>query len=67
METGTIKCFFPFKGYGFIRREKGKDVFFFYKDLENEAEIYEGAKVQFSLNESSTGRCPSARKIIKIG
>lgn len=65
--TGTIKCFFPFKGYGFITREKGKDLFFFYKDLKNEEQIFEGAKVSFLINKNETGKGPFATHIERIG
>lgn len=65
--TGTIKCFFQFKGYGFITREKGKDLFFFYKDLNKEEQIFEGAKVSFLINKNKNGKGPFATKIERIG
>jgi CspA family cold shock protein len=65
--TGTIKCFFPFKGYGFISREKGKDVFFFYKELKDEGHIYEGAKVQFLIENNKPGNRAYATQIQRIG
>lgn len=65
--TGTIKCFFPFKGYGFISREKGKDVFFFYKELKNEGNIYEGAKVKFLISENGSSNRLCAFQIQRIG
>lgn len=65
--TGTIKCFFPFKGFGFITREKGKDLFFFYKDLKNEEHIFEGAKVRFIINKNMNGKGPFATEIERIG
>lgn len=33
---GIVKTFDSFKGYGFITREKGKDVFFFYGEITHE-------------------------------
>lgn len=63
---GTVKCFFPFKGYGFITREKGKDLFFFYKHLKKESEIYEGIKVEFKINKNKNGKGPFAFDIYRI-
>ena len=36
METGTVKWFNSSKGYGFISREEGKDVFVHYRSIEGE-------------------------------
>lgn len=57
---GVVKCFFPFKGYGFITREKGRDLFFFYKDLKNEESISEGVKVKFKIDVDGHGKGPFA-------
>lgn len=65
--TGTIKCFFPFKGYGFITREKGKDLFFFYKNVKDESHILEGAKVKFKINLNRGDKGPTAYDIERIG
>lgn len=64
---GTVKCFFHLKGFGFITREKGKDLFFFYKDILNESEIYEGSKVKFKIDLNSDGKGPRAFDIERIG
>ncbi|OQS30884.1 hypothetical protein B0T40_24350 [Chromobacterium haemolyticum] len=64
-EYGTVKCYFPLKGYGFITREKGKDLFFFFKDLLDEKTIFEGAKVAFSVE--STLKGPRAIKVTRVG
>lgn len=64
---GTVKCFFPFKGYGFITREKGKDLFFFYKNVKNESHIMEGAKVKFKIDLTGSTKGPSAFEIERIG
>ncbi|WP_423935762.1 cold shock domain-containing protein [Comamonas sp. 23] len=66
-DTGTVKCFFPFKGYGFITRERGKDVFFFYKNVKNEAHIFEGAKVKFQTDKNVNGKGPFAIEVERIG
>jgi CspA family cold shock protein len=67
LNNGTIKCYFPLKGFGFITREKGKDVFFFFKDVKNESHIIEGAKVKFKLNINTAGKGPFATEIERIG
>ncbi|WP_447578034.1 retron Se72 family effector protein [Achromobacter kerstersii] len=67
VEFGTIKVFFSLKGFGFITREKGKDLFFFYKDVADEAHIYEGAKVKFHVDENPGGKGPRAIDVERIG
>ena len=58
-EFGILKTYDVFKGYGFIRREKGKDVFLFFKDFNgNDLEIVEGCVVSFEVEE--TGKGPKA-------
>lgn len=62
---GTVKAYYTFKGYGFITREKGKDVFFLYKDVEDESDIIEGAKVMFRV--INDGKGPRASAIQRVG
>lgn len=66
METGTVKWFNSSKGYGFISREEGKDVFVHYKSIEGEGykTLEEGDKVQFEVGEGPKG--PQATKVTKI-
>ncbi|MFP5197138.1 retron Se72 family effector protein [Alcaligenes faecalis] len=64
---GTIKCFFSLKGYGFITREKGKDLFFFYKDLRDEGTIFDGVKVRFKVDKNEDGKGPRAIEIERVG
>lgn len=53
---GYINSFDPFKGYGFIRREKGKDVFFHYSSLcSKEHSISAGDNVVFSIKKTPRG------------
>ncbi|MFC0260195.1 cold-shock protein [Achromobacter marplatensis] len=66
-EVGTIKCFFSLKGYGFITRDKGKDLFFFYKDIVDESQVYEGAKVTFQVDANEGGKGAKAVNIVRIG
>lgn len=55
--NGTIKWFNDAKGFGFIEREEGKDVFVHYKALRGEGHrsLSEGQKVEFSIVESPKG------------
>ncbi|WP_093339865.1 cold shock domain-containing protein [Variovorax sp. PDC80] len=46
---GKIKAYFPLKGYGFIQREKGKDVFFFRTSVTDEASLVTGSDVEFNI------------------
>lgn len=64
-EFGTVRMFDTFKGFGFIRREKGKDVFVFFEDIETQDRaLVEGDKVQFVVRKESKG--PRAYQVQKI-
>jgi CspA family cold shock protein len=56
-ETGTVKWFNDAKGYGFIIRNDGKDVFVHYSVIEAEGHrtLMEGQKVEFSIQEGDKG------------
>lgn len=62
---GTVKAYYPIKGFGFITRAKGKDVFFHFLDVQDEADIFEGAKVRFLVVDGGKG--PRAIKIERTG
>lgn len=64
-EIGVVKVYFPLKGYGFITRDKGRDVFFHRKDIGDEVWALEGVRVQFHLQKSE-GRF-RALQIQKLG
>ncbi len=66
MEKGTVKWFNGSKGYGFIAREEGDDVFVHYKAIEGEGykTLNEGDEVQFEVEESPKGL--QATKVSKI-
>jgi cold shock protein len=57
METGTVKWFNSAKGYGFISREEGDDVFVHYKAIESEGfkTLDEGDEVEFEIGEGPKG------------
>lgn len=57
METGTVKWFNNAKGYGFIVREAGDDVFVHYKAIVGDGYkvLKEGERVQFEVEEGPKG------------
>ncbi len=62
-EDKGVVCAFDFlKGYGFIRRKKGKDVFFYFGDIaSDDKHISVGDEVSFNLDNS--GRGPKAIRL----
>lgn len=64
-EFGILKCYLPMKGYGFIRRNVGRDVFFLRTDAPTEAALIEGATVSFTVQTDKRG--PRARDIKREG
>lgn len=62
---GVVKTFDSFKGFGFITREKGKDVFFFYAEILHEVKyLVPGDRVSFEIRKMDKG--PRAYAIKKI-
>ncbi len=57
METGTVKWFNASKGYGFIQRNGGEDVFVHYRAIVGEGykTLNEGDKVQFEVERGPKG------------
>ena len=51
MATGTVKFFNSEKGYGFISREQGADVFVHYSNIQGTGyrSLDEGQKVEFDV------------------
>ena len=56
-EQGTVKWFNASKGYGFIRREIGEDVFVHYSAIQGEGyrSLEEGARVSFEVRKGPKG------------
>jgi CspA family cold shock protein len=53
---GFINMYDPFRGLGFIRRQKGKDVFFLFDELpEIEYEPTVGDRVTFDIKDMPKG------------
>ena len=57
MEKGTVKWFNGSKGYGFISREEGDDVFVHYNSIEGDGykSLEEGDQVSFEIGQSPKG------------
>ncbi len=57
MARGTVKWFNDAKGYGFIARDDGEDVFVHYSSIEGEGyrTLVEGAEVEFDIEETPKG------------
>ena len=65
VSVGTIKVYYPLKGYGFITRASGKDLFFYRDAMSNEASIIEGNSVRFTIE--STPKGPRAVNVTRVG
>lgn len=63
---GTVKWFNNAKGFGFIGREDGPDVFVHYSAIQNEGykSLQEGDQVEFEIVEGQKG--PQAGNVAKI-
>jgi cold shock protein len=65
-EQGVVKWFSVEKGYGFIRREMGSDVFVHHKSIIPKGFILQaGDLVNFDVTEGPKGL--QARDVVKIG
>jgi len=56
-EQGTVKWFNGAKGYGFISRESGPDVFVHFKAINSTGyrNLEEGQKVEFTVTQGAKG------------
>ena len=66
MEQGTVKWFNSSKGYGFIERPEGEDVFVHFNAIVGEGykELHDGDQVEFDVEEGPKGlQAANVRKI----
>jgi CspA family cold shock protein len=63
---GTVKWFNGGKGYGFITREGGPDVFVHFSAIQGEGfkNLEEGQKVEFSVEQGPKG--PQATNVVPV-
>ncbi len=63
--NGTVKWFNPEKGFGFIEREGGEDVFVHFSAIKSEGykSLDEGQKVEFDVEKGQRG--PQATNVNK--
>ena len=63
MEQGTVKWFNDEKGYGFISREAGDDVFVHFSAIQSNGfkTLEEGQRVEFTIEQGQKG--PAAANV----
>lgn len=63
MATGTVKFFNDQKGYGFISRDDGEDLFVHFSNIigSGRRTLVQGQKVNFEIGEGRRG--PEARNV----
>ena len=63
---GKVKWFDADKGFGFINRGEGEDIFVHYSQIREDGyrSLEEGQEVKFDLTETERGL--QARKVVKI-
>ncbi len=64
---GKVKWFNAEKGYGFINRGQGEDIFVHYSQIMEDGyrSLDEGQEVEFDLTETERGL--QAKNVVKIG
>jgi CspA family cold shock protein len=65
--TGTVKWFNAQKGFGFIEREGGPDVFVHHSAIQSDGyrELTEGEQVEFMITQGPKG--PQASNVTRLG
>ena len=65
-ETGTVKFFNEAKGFGFIQRENGPDVFVHFSAIKGDGfkTLSEGQRVEFTVGQGQKG--PQAENVVAL-
>lgn len=66
MAEGTVKWFNDSKGFGFITREEGSDIFVHYSSIQGDGfkSLAEGDRVSFDVEKGDKG--PKAVNVVKL-
>lgn len=64
--TGTVKWFNETKGFGFIEREDGPDVFVHFSAIQGDGfkTLADGQKVEFTVTDGQKG--PQAENVVPV-
>jgi len=65
-EEGIVKWFSGKKGYGFIEKEDGNDIFVHFSAIQSEGfkTLDEGDRVSFEVEDGAQG--PAAKNVLKL-
>jgi cold shock protein len=65
-ETGSVKWFSASKGFGFITRDNGEDIFVHFRSISGNGHriLREGQRVEFAVTEGSKG--PQAEDVVAL-
>jgi len=66
LAEGVVKWFNANKGYGFIKREEGQDLFVHFSSINMNGykRLTEGDKVSFEVEDTDRG--PQAKNVVKV-